>query len=130
MLLWNGLTDDPIGRRLFRAMLEYFFRADSTVTVDEVVQAAHTHISPREGAEAMTIAEELEKRGEKRGEERGIQKGQVGLLQRLLESRFGQLPDPYKQRLQQADSNTLLTWSDGVLKAKTLEDVFGQSSEL
>ncbi|MFW6172080.1 MAG: hypothetical protein ACODAD_16460, partial [Planctomycetota bacterium] len=89
-------------------------------------QAARTHISPREGAEAMTIAEELDKRGEKPG----IQKGQVGLLQRLLESRFAQFPDIYKQRLQQADSDTLLTWSERVLTAETLEDVFGQSSEL
>ncbi|MFO7907413.1 MAG: hypothetical protein ACQESR_13685 [Planctomycetota bacterium] len=31
MLLWNGLTDGPIGRRLFRAMLEYIFRADNTL---------------------------------------------------------------------------------------------------
>ena len=136
MLLWKGLTEEPIGRGLFRAVLEYFFRVDDSVTVDEVSEAARTAISAREGEEAMTIAERLqqqgekigqkrgEKIGEKRGEKLGIQKGQTALLLRLLTTRFGELPHGYQQRLEQADSETLLTWSERILTAKTIDDVF------
>ena len=98
------------------------------MTVEEVAEAARTAISAREGEEAMTIAERLqqqgEKIGEKRGEKRGIQKGQTALLQRQLTSRFGELPRRYQQRLKQADSDTLLKWSERILTAKTLDDVF------
>ena len=84
----------------------------------------------------MTIAERLqqqgekigqergEKIGEKRGEKLGIQKGQTALLQRQLTSRFGELRPEYKQRLEQADSDTLLKWSERILTAKTFDDVF------
>ncbi|MFW6114343.1 MAG: DUF4351 domain-containing protein, partial [bacterium] len=56
----------------------------------------------------------------------GVQKGQTALLQRLLTSRFGELPPRYQQRLEQADSDTLLKWSERILTAETLDDLFGQ----
>lgn len=45
MILWRGLTDDPSGSWLFRAMLEYIYRVDDSVTVDEVSDAARIGIS-------------------------------------------------------------------------------------
>lgn len=78
--------------------------------------------------EIMTIAQELERRGEKRGEIRGEKLGEklgtAAVLKRLLENRFGPLPERYNTMIDAADSNTLLLWSENVLTAENLEEVF------
>lgn len=42
----------------------------------------------------------------------------------LLERRFGSLTELARERVVQADSETLLRWGERVLTATTLEDVF------
>lgn len=69
----------------------------------------------------------LEGRAEGRaeGEQVGIRKGELAVLLRLLTSKFGRLPDEVVDRLERADVDQLLTWSDRVLTASTLDEVFG-----
>lgn len=53
-----------------------------------------------------------------------IQQGEALILQRLLQRRFGPLPDWVTEKLAQADQTSLETWADRVLDATTLEEVF------
>jgi hypothetical protein len=64
-----------------------------------------------------------EQRGERRGEQKGRQEGEATLLRRLLERRFGALPDWALDRIAAADTAVLEDWGLRVLDAGSLEDV-------
>lgn len=57
-------------------------------------------------------------------ERRGIEQGERSLLIRLLTRRFGSLDEPTTTRLQQASAADLERWTENILDAKTLEEVF------
>ena len=57
--------------------------------------------------------------------ERGMQKGAGQLLLRQLGKKFGDIPDKFVQQLHRADEEEILQWSDNILSAQTLGDVFG-----
>jgi hypothetical protein len=61
--------------------------------------------------------------GELKGELRGILKGESALLIRLLERRFGSLPDWAQDRIAAADAPALEEWSLRVLDAASLDEV-------
>ena len=49
------------------------------------------------------------------------------MLLRLLERRFGKVPKAYQTHIATADADTLLLWSERVLFAQRLADVFSES---
>ncbi len=54
----------------------------------------------------------------------GIRLGEPAVLRRQLERKFGALGPEVDKRLQQADVDLLLVWSDRILTATKLDDVF------
>ena len=54
----------------------------------------------------------------------GVAKGEARMLKRLLERRFGVLPEWASERFVSAKEEELETWSDAVLTAPTLDAVF------
>lgn len=56
---------------------------------------------------------------------KGRHEGQAGALLRLLERRFGPLPENQRLRVLAADSDTLDLWLDRVLDAPTLDAILG-----
>jgi predicted transposase YdaD len=70
------------------------------------------------------IREEGRQEGHQEGHQEGRREGEVEMLLRLLRLRFGPLPPDAIARLQAADPETLLHWSERVLTAATLEEVF------
>ena len=75
----------------------------------------------------MTLADRFEtwaRQHEQRGIEQGIEKGEALLLQRLLIRRFGPLPNERVAQISAATTAQLEHWSDRVLDAASLEDVF------
>ena len=83
-------------------------------------------------AEMTTLAEKwLEQgrqeglaKGHTKGHTDGIQAGERRILLRQLELRFGSLPEEYRERIATADPDTLLVWSERVLLAHQLEEIF------
>ncbi len=67
---------------------------------------------------------EGKKEGMKEGEQIGVRKGELAMLRRLLERKFGELTPEAVGRLERADVDLLLEWSDRVLTAAKLEDIF------
>jgi hypothetical protein len=52
-----------------------------------------------------------------------VQQGEAKILVRQLTSRFGQLSAKTVRRIEAADADTLLEWSERVLTAKALGEV-------
>lgn len=70
------------------------------------------------------VREESAREGELRGEQRGVQRGEVRVLLRQIRLKFGEIPDEVRRRIEQADADTLLTWSERILTAERIEDIF------
>jgi hypothetical protein len=63
------------------------------------------------------------RRGLEQGVQRGLQKGEAAVLLRQLHRKFGELPDAVRQRVETADPETLLTWSERILTAQSIDEV-------
>ncbi len=63
-------------------------------------------------------------RGLARAEARGLTLGHVSILTRLLQKRFGPLPDQATQRIETASLADLDRWVDRTLDAPNLDAVF------
>ena len=80
----------------------------------------------------MGIRQEWEAAAEERGKERGLVegerrgelKGQAKTLLTLLKLRFVELPNDVPQRLLEASSDDLDRWTERILEAKTLDEVW------
>jgi predicted transposase YdaD len=69
---------------------------------------------------------EGEAEGRREGEAEGRREGEAEVLLRQLRLRFGALPEDVTARLNTADAETLLRWSERVLSASTLDAVFAE----
>lgn len=61
--------------------------------------------------------------GRQEGRLEGLQHGEARVLTPLLRLRFGELPTAEQRRIEQADAETLLRWSERVLTARSLSEV-------
>jgi hypothetical protein len=55
---------------------------------------------------------------------KGIRQGEAQVLLRQLTLRFGHLPPSACEQVESADADTLLRWSERILTASTLDEVF------
>ena len=55
--------------------------------------------------------------------EQGMQQGEARVLIRQLQHKFGPLPEAVRQRIEAADADTLLEWSERLLMARSLDEV-------
>ena len=70
------------------------------------------------------VREESTREGEQRGEQRDLQRGEVQVLLRQMRLKFGEIPGDVRHRIEQADADTLLIWSERILTAERIEDIF------
>ena len=77
-------------------------------------------IEEKEKMEYITSIERI-------GMAKGMVKGQYTLLKRMLERRFGLLPEWASEKLESAKTKELEAWSDAIFTAPTLEAVFNKS---
>jgi hypothetical protein len=64
------------------------------------------------------------RKGEQKGEQIGLLKGERLLVTRLLERRFGKLPKAVQAYLANATVEELEQWSEQLLSATSLEQIF------
>ena len=73
---------------------------------------------------AERFREEGVQQGMQQGREQGIQQGEVAVLLRQMERKFGRhLTDVDRQLVVSADTETLLKWSDRILSANSIEEI-------
>lgn len=59
----------------------------------------------------------------RKGIDQGMQHGEAAVLMRLIRCKFGDVPDAARRRIESADTETLLEWSERVLTAESIEEV-------
>ncbi|MFB4202423.1 hypothetical protein KBTX_02528 [wastewater metagenome] len=69
------------------------------------------------------FAERFTRQGMEQGMRQGMQRGEAAVLIRLMERRFGALAPVHRERIEAADAETLLEWSERILTATRPEDV-------
>jgi hypothetical protein len=125
----RGLADlEPDPER----QLKYLDFIDIYAALDENERVVYRQRYPEEvarmtGFAERFIAQGLEQgleQGIEKGVERGIRQGEAQMLLRQLTLRFGVLPQSAHAQVQSADADTLLRWSERVLTASTLDEVF------
>ena len=109
----NTLEPDPERRA------KYIDFIDIYAALDENERTVYRQRYPEEAAQMTQFAE----RFMEKGREEGIELGAARVLLRLLTLKFGPIPESVTTRVQAADAETLLTWSERVLTAETLDEV-------
>ncbi|TBU93267.1 hypothetical protein DNJ95_12025 [Stutzerimonas kirkiae] len=84
-------------------------------------RALHDEVTEKAEAEARGRLA-----GKAEGKIEGKIEGRADTLRNQLRLKFGALPDAFEQRLQSADEAELTTWTERVLFAEQLEQVFGK----
>jgi len=65
-----------------------------------------------------------EKKGIKIGEKKGRKEGELSIFLKLLELKFGPVSRERKAKIHNAGPDLILKWSERILTAETLEDIF------
>ena len=102
--------------------LKYVDFIDIYADLDDNERQLYTQRYPQEVTTMAGFAQRFTELGHKEGHKQGLQRGEARILTALLRLRFGDLPAAVQQRIEAADADTLLRWSERVLTAQTLED--------
>jgi predicted transposase YdaD len=107
------------------ALLHYYVQANSRLDEQEVRTLLHE--TPFGETLMQTFIDRYREQGRQEGRQEGWQEGrqegEAAVLLRLMERKFGPPGEAVRQRIAQADAETLLRWSERVLTADSLEAV-------
>jgi hypothetical protein len=102
------------GRDAAAALFRYI-TAVAELTAEQLTEKV-LEAAPEVRDTIMTIAEQLEAKGRA--------KGQQGFLLRQLTLKFGELTDTARNRVTQASEDELNRWTERILSAASIEQVF------
>ncbi len=103
--------------------LKYVDFIDIYADLDDNERQLYTQLYPQEVTTVAGFAQRFTEQGYKQG----MLLGEARILTALLRLRFGDLSDPVRQRIDSADADTLLRWSERVLTAQSLEEVLADT---
>ncbi len=107
---------------------KYLDFIDIYAGLDDNEKAIYERRYPEEAKKVSAFAERFIEKGREKGREEGREEGRVQgeaeVLLKLLQIKFGVVPDSYRQRIESADADTLLTWAERILTAETIEAIF------
>ena len=138
--LENSRTPEDV-RRVVRLLLEWLhapeqtdLRRAFTVWLGRVLLPGRLsgvelpQINELQEVETMLAerAKEWTKQWWEGGVEQGMQQGEVAVLLRQIKRKYGPtVAAAFQQRVEQADAETLLVWSERILTAESIDDIFG-----
>jgi hypothetical protein len=117
--------------------LKYLDFIDVYAGLDDNEMQQYRREYPQEATQMATFAERFTEQGRQEGMQKGMQKGmqegmqqgEAAVLLRLMECKFKDVPEEIRQRVKEADPQTLLEWSARVLTADTIEAVWRPEAE-
>ena len=104
--------------------LKYIDFIDIYTALDDNQMHEYQQRYPQENSKMTGLTERLLQEGIQQGMQQGMQQGESALLLRQLQHKFITIPDTYRDKIEQADPNSLLKWGERVLDVNSLEDVF------
>jgi hypothetical protein len=111
-----------------RKIIDLYRFIDWVLTLPEPLELQYTDaVFQIEESLKMPYLSFVERRGWARGEATGQVVGAGMIVRDLLEERFGPLPPSTLKRLEEADAEHLRMWGRRVLKAESLDEVFGEA---
>lgn len=114
----------PVFAMLANRIMEMEDGAAPATRVSENLLEVRTMLATRAQEWQRQWMERGLQEGRRKGHQEGRQEGESIILRRLLERRFGDLPEWARQRLSSADTAALEAWSLRVLDAGSLDEVF------
>ena len=105
---------------------KYLDFIDIYADLDDNERQLYHQLYPHEVATMTGFAQRFREEGREEGQKEGLQRGEARILSTLLRLRFGDLPATVQQRIESADPDTLLRWSERVLTAQTPDEVLSQ----
>jgi predicted transposase YdaD len=115
------VADLGLRSRLFTALLALLPAEEMVTMVERLLE--HDDVV-MELPYLRRIREEGRQEGRQEGHQEGRREGEAEMLLRQLRIRFGTLPADTVTRVHEADPETLLHWSERILSAATLDEVF------
>ena len=114
MRLFNKLEDKETAMDYFEVLIRYIMNAKEGMSEQDLVQTAE-QISSEKGEEIMTIAEKLKEEGKK--------EQTLKMALKLLNKKFGSLPEKYKEKLKSKNEEELELIIENVFDIKELSDL-------
>ena len=108
--------------------MKYVDFIDIYADLDENERQRYADLYPDEARTMTGFAQRFIEEGRQEGRLEGLQHGEVRVLTALLHLRFGELPIAAQRRIEQADAETLLRWSERVLTAQSLSEVLDRDA--
>jgi predicted transposase/invertase (TIGR01784 family) len=114
--------DSKNAAEYIEAVVNYALAAGEISNPQKFIELLKSELSNETGEKIMTGAEQLFEDGK----QQGTLEGERTLLKRLLEKRFGPLSTTYLEKIENAKSEEIFEWSDKVIDAKNLKEIFNQ----
>lgn len=122
----------PDGPRALSVVLRYVLEVTQDVTADQIKEQLAPILGPGVEEAIMTAGQQLIEQGRQQGRQEGRLEGrqegrlegQRDLLVRLLHTKFRSVPSDVAEWIANADSELLESWTEKVLTAQKLSDVF------
>jgi predicted transposase YdaD len=122
--LYTLLKDNPRRLREYTDMLEILSDNRDLKAQIQEAEKMLTQVKRQDLPSYRIGLEDGILQGMEKGIERGRQRGEVVLLERMLRLRFGPLPEAWRERLDQSTEVERALWSERLLSAASLEQVF------
>lgn len=124
---FNEVAAATNGTEALGLIFRYIALVADDLSFDRIIAEARK-IDPIAEETAMTIAERLRAEGEARGEARGRAEGEAiakrSMLAKQLRLKFGELSAESVARLEKATDEELELWTESVLTASSLDELF------
>ncbi|MCI5120374.1 MAG: DUF4351 domain-containing protein [Candidatus Electrothrix sp. AUS4] len=118
------MLENDNGREIIFTLLYYL--TEGTGKLDEKTLGTVLEDSVHGGDIMQSFLKKYFNQGLEQGVRQGVVQGELLLLSRLLKKRFGELPEWAEQMLKEASGRMLEVWSERILTAAALEDVFAE----
>ncbi len=119
--LIEQVIEQPTALAILESLLRYYVQG--TRRLDE--QDIRALLQNTQTGEPLmqTFIDQYIQQGLQQGLQQGERRGEATMLLRLLERKFGPPSAPVRDRVTQADAETLLEWSERLLVAHSLDEV-------
>lgn len=92
--------------------------------VPEDLREVKAMLATRVEAWERKLRQDAREEGLEEGLAAGTRAGEIAMLVRLLERKFGRVPDELRRRLAGADKLQLEVWADALIDARSMEELF------